>query len=75
MINTKQFRLAIDKFLTSETAGNARVQICLSKVPSSCVKLYEGHKVLELAACGLKLEACCSTLEACRLKLESLGAK
>lgn len=29
MINTKQFRLALDKFLKSEAAGNARVQICL----------------------------------------------
>jgi hypothetical protein len=38
------------------------------------VKLYEGHKVLELSASGLKLEACCSTLEACRLHLEQLGA-
>ena len=44
----------------------------VSKLDS--VKLYEGHKVLELAACGLKLEACCSTLDACRLHLEQLGA-
>ena len=29
MINTKQFRMALDKFLKSETAGNARVQDCL----------------------------------------------
>ena len=29
MINTKQFRMALDKFLKSETAGNARVQVCL----------------------------------------------
>jgi hypothetical protein len=46
----------------------------VKSLASSCVKLYEGHKVLELAACGLKLEACCSTLEACRLHLEQLGA-
>jgi len=48
--------------------------ILVKHLASSCVKLYEGHKVLELAACGLKLEACCSTLEACRLHLEQLGA-
>jgi hypothetical protein len=46
----------------------------VKSLASSCVKLYEGHKVLELAACGLKLDACCSTLEACRLHLEKLGA-
>jgi hypothetical protein len=36
------------------------------------VKLYEGSRIKELAACGLKLDACCLTLDACRLKLESL---
>jgi FkbM family methyltransferase len=46
----------------------------VKSLASSCVKLYEGHKVLELSASGLKLEACCSTLEACRLHLEKLGA-
>jgi len=51
--------------------------ILVKSLASSCeklgeVKLYEGHKVLELAACGLKLDACCLGLEACRLKLESL---
>ncbi len=40
----------------------------------SSVKLYTGSQILELAACGLKLEACCSTLDACRLHLEQLGA-
>lgn len=29
MINGKNFRLALDKFMKSEVAGNARVQICL----------------------------------------------
>jgi hypothetical protein len=56
-------------------SGILRIHFILVKsLASSCVKLYEGHKVLELAACGLKLEACCSTLEACRLHLEQLGA-
>ena len=36
------------------------------------VKLYEGSRIKELVACGLKLDACCLTLDACRLKLESL---
>ena len=38
------------------------------------VKLYEGKKILQLVACGLKLDACCLGLEACRLRLESVGA-
>ena len=38
-----------------------------------CLKLYEGSKIQELAACGLALEACCSELDACRLRLEELG--
>ena len=36
------------------------------------VKLYEGKKILQLVACGLKLDACCLGLEACRLRLESI---
>ena len=27
------------------------------------VKLYEGSRIMELVACGLKLEACCLSLE------------
>ena len=38
------------------------------------VKLYEGSRIMELVACGLKLDACRLGLEACRLRLESLGA-
>ena len=48
--------------------------ILVKPLASSHSKLYEGKDILELAACGLKLEACCSTLEACRLHLEKLGA-
>jgi len=29
MINGKNFRLVLEKFLKSEVAGNARVQVCL----------------------------------------------
>ena len=40
------------------------------------VKLYEGSRIMELVACGLKLEACCLGLglEACGLYLSELGA-
>ena len=38
------------------------------------VKLFRGSRIMELVACGLKLEACCLGLEACCLELESLGA-
>jgi hypothetical protein len=61
-------KLIIDSFRKHHP--NVKVK----SLASSCVKLYEGHKVLELAACGLKLDACCLGLEACRLHLEQLGA-
>ena len=45
----------------------------LAKHLASCdVKLYEGFKIEQLAACGLALEACCLGLEACGLKLAAL---
>ena len=47
------------------------------------VKLYEGSRIMDLVACGLKLDACgfgdspknfrCLGLEACRLRLEAVG--
>ena len=46
--------------------------ILVSCAPPLDAKLYEGSCILQLVACGLKLEALCNTLEACRLKLESL---
>ena len=47
----------------------------LVKHRGSCaVKLYEGSRIMELVACGLKLDACCLGLEACGLRLASLGA-
>ena len=50
--------------------------ILAKHLASSRVKLYEGKKILELVACGLKLEACCLGLglEACGLYLSELGA-
>ena len=48
--------------------------ILVQHLGSGCVKLYEGSRILELEACGLKLDACCSGLEACGLLLNKLGA-
>ena len=47
--------------------------ILVKSLASSDVKLYEGKDIMELVACGLKLDACCSGLEACRLRLETLA--
>ena len=38
------------------------------------VKLFRGSRIMELAACGFKLEACCLGLEICAIELETLGA-
>jgi len=38
------------------------------------VKLFRGSRIMELDACGFKLEACCLGLDACRLFLQELGA-
>jgi len=38
----------------------------------SMPKLYEGSRILQLVACGLKLDACCLSLEACYEKFRSL---
>jgi len=46
--------------------------ILVKDLSSRSVKLYEGKKIRELVACGLKLEACCLGLEACCLKLQGL---
>ena len=50
--------------------------ILAKHLASSRLKHYEGKKIMELVACGLKLEACCLGLglEACGLRLSSLGA-
>ena len=47
--------------------------ILVKSLASRDVKLYEGKNIMELVACGLKLEACCLGLDACRLKLETLA--
>jgi hypothetical protein len=47
--------------------------ICIKHLGSGAVKLFRGSRILELVACGFKLEACCLGLEACRLELEACG--
>ena len=45
----------------------------LVKTLDACgLKLYEGHRIREIVACGLELDACSLGLVACRLKLEAL---
>ena len=41
---------------------------------SKLIQMYRGSRIMELVACGLKLDACCLGLEACCLKLAELGA-
>ena len=50
--------------------------ILVKSLATSRSKLYEGSQIMELVACGLKLEACCLGLglEACGLYLSELGA-
>ena len=48
--------------------------ILVKSLAARTSKLYEGSRILELVACGLKLEACCLGLAACGLKLSKLGA-
>jgi hypothetical protein len=66
-MKTKDLKLVLEKFLTSDAATNA-----VKSLASSISKLYEGKNIKELAACGLQLDACCLGLDACRLHLESL---
>ena len=50
--------------------------ILAKHLASSRSKLYEGSQIMELVACGLKLDACCLGLglEACGSWFEKLGA-
>jgi len=38
---------------------------------SKLIQMYRGSRIMELAACGFKLEACCLGLDACGLELEA----
>ena len=48
--------------------------IMVKHLASSDVKLYEGKFIMELVACGLKLDACRLGLAACCLYLQELDA-
>jgi len=54
-------------FILAEALGP-----CSSKL--SQISLYPGSRILELDACGLKLEPLCLGLDACSLMLDQLGA-
>ena len=41
---------------------------------SKLIYMYSGARIMELEACGLKLDPLCLGLEACRLWLNRLGA-
>ena len=48
--------------------------IMVQALGSGTVKLFRGSRIMELVACGLKLEACCLGLEASYSFLSELGA-
>ena len=48
--------------------------ICIEHLGSGTVKLFRGSRIMELVACGFKLDACCLGLVACGLMLQKLGA-
>ena len=45
--------------------------ILVKSLGQSDLKLFEGTKIMELVACGYKLEACCLGLEAILKRLEA----
>ena len=47
--------------------------ILVKSLGQSDLKLFEGTKIMELVACGYKLEACSLGLEACIRRLEACG--
>ena len=47
--------------------------ICIEHLGLGTVKLFRGSRIMELVACGFKLEACRLGLDACRLELEACG--
>ena len=46
--------------------------ILVSCAPPLDAKLYEGSSILQLVACGLKLDACCLSLKSIYEKFQSL---
>ena len=48
--------------------------ILVEHLGQCAVKLFPGTMIMELVACGFKLDACCLELDACCLWLSKLGA-
>ena len=48
--------------------------ILVEHLGQGTVKLFPGSMIMELVACGFKLDACCLELDACCLWLSKLGA-
>jgi hypothetical protein len=58
----------------STTPGAEALGPCSSKLVERNIYMYPGSRILELEACGLKLEPLCLGLEACSSLLSRLGA-
>ena len=72
---SKRNKVSLSPHQISYHVKHPKNSFILVKTPEACrLKLYEGSKIQDLVARGLRLEACCLGLEACRLKLLSLGA-
>ena len=72
---SKRNKVSLSPHQISYHVKHPKNSFILVKTPEACrLKLYEGSKIQDLVARGLRLEACCLGLEACRLKLQSLGA-
>ena len=77
---TKGYKLRFSPHQIGFHIKHPRNTFILAKALGPCspntspISMFHGHRIRELAACGLKLEACYSGIEACRLALEELGA-
>ena len=47
--------------------------ILVKSLKETTYKTFSGSRILELVACGFKLETSCLSLDACRLMLEACG--
>ena len=70
---TKRYSVRFSPHQIAFHVKHPKNSFILVQTPDACgLKLYEGFKIRQLVACGLKLDACGLGLAACRLKLESL---
>ena len=70
---TKRYSVRFSPHQIAFHVKHPKNSFILVQTPDACgLKLYEGFKIRQLVACGLKLDACGLGLDACRLKLESL---